>query len=146
MEQPWCACAHGVLIVAEMRKRIPDEGVEQIQGLAPVQRPAEIGSGILSETLHAGLAYRLPEQAVIMVRPAVNGFRRLSTPGLAVLGIEIPLSANRAAIRLKQHAVFAAHVPVEIFHAPLFFAGKQVSGFISVGQEVRAGGFAAGQA
>ena len=80
---------------------------------------------------------------MVMQWPAIHRFGRLAAPRFAVLGIEIPLPASGITVRLQQHAVPAAHVPVKIFHAPLFLAGEQIPGFESVGEKVHAGSLAA---
>jgi hypothetical protein len=126
-----------------MGKRYVDECGEHFQGLATVHWPSESRGRIVAETPYAGIAYRLPEQCMVMQRPPINGFRRLSAPRLAVFGIEVPLAAHRTALGLEQHAMFAAHVPVKILHAPLLLAGKQIPRFETVGEEVHAGGFSA---
>ncbi|VEB44243.1 Uncharacterised protein [Chromobacterium violaceum] len=112
MEQPPRARAHRVLVGAEMRQRVFDEGAQLRQRLGAVERPAQGVRLRLAEAVHLGVDNGLPQPAVVMLRTRIVWFGRVAGPALAVVGVEIPASAGGLAVVVHQNAVLAPQVTV----------------------------------
>jgi hypothetical protein len=57
---------------------------------------------------------------VVMLRTQVGWLGWVTFPGLAVLGIKVPLATHGLVCLVDQHAVAFAHQAVKGFHQPLF--------------------------
>ena len=119
MEQARRLCGQRVFVVAKVRQRGGDEGVQAVQGLGAVQRPAQRGGLRRAKAGHARALYHGPQGAVVVLRAPVGGLRRGAGPGLAVVMVKVPLPAFGLAVGVQHHLVAAAHVAVEVLHQPL---------------------------
>jgi hypothetical protein len=118
VEQARRLAGHGVFIVAKVRQRLGDEGLQAGQRLGAVQRPAQ-GCGLrLAQAVHAAALQHCPQPAVV-VWGASRAARRGAGPGLAVVVVKVPLPAFGLAVGIQQQPVAAAHVAVEMLHQPL---------------------------
>ena len=138
MEQARCARVHGVLVVAEMRQRLVDEGVEVGQGLVAVERPAQVGGVRIAEAGDAGGLDAAPQRRMVVAVAPVGRHRGGARPGLAVLGVEVPAPALRARRPGHQDAVALAQVAVEGLHGPPLPFAEEGGGFVAPGEEMRA--------
>ena len=136
VKEPAGALAQGVLEVAEMGQGVLDEGRQVRAGLVGVQWPGQAIGLRVAERGDASVDDGLPEFAVVVRRTPVCGLWRLAGPGLAVVGVEVPLATLGLAVGGHQHAMLAAHVPVEVLHQPLLAACEEPRRFVSLGEEV----------
>jgi hypothetical protein len=95
MEKPPAAHGHGVLIVAKVRQALLDKMIQLLESFRAIQRPAEINLSRVTETFHPGRLNRLPQRSMVVTRPAIPRLAGLSSPGLAILLIVIPATADR---------------------------------------------------
>ena len=146
MEQPPVARAHGVLVVAKVGQHMVGKSVELVQRFRPVQGPAKLRRLRLAKAFDACRFNGLPERAVVMQRAGVGRLGRRAFPGLAVVGVQIPLAADGLIQAVDQHPVAHPHVAVKIFHQPLFAAGKQGGSLVTLGVEMVAVGLQAADA
>lgn len=138
MKQTPVLTGHGILEAAEVRQTIANEVIQHDQRFVAIQRPGH-GLGLrVAEAVHAGLADHDPERAMIVAGQAQLRQRRITTPGLAVVVIVVPLAAFGAAIQRHQHTGALTHLAVERLHQPLPAIGKMPGDNIARGQEMLA--------
>ena len=145
MEQARRLGGQRVFVVAKVRQRGGDEGVQAGQGLAPVKRPAQRVCLGRAKAGHARAPNHGPQGAVVVLRAPVGGLGRGAGPGLAVVVVKVPLPAFGLAVGVQQHPVAAAHVAVEVLHQPLAAAVHQGGQVAPGGQEMLAVHRLAGQ-
>jgi hypothetical protein len=119
--EPRIAGPHRILVAAEQRQAVLDEGVQGLQGLRPRHRPGKalqlsrmLGEALLDQGNHLTRHGVGLEAAARRQRTRAYGAK-----GLAVFGIEVPLAAERHVLpmRVHQHPVPFASLAVEVLHA-----------------------------
>ena len=114
--EPGLAWPHRILVAPEVRQAVRDEGFERLQRLLARHRPGEI---IEPSRVHREARVdQIDDLSRHSVGLEASRRRHVTWPrraeGLAVVGIEVPLPADRLAV-LHQHAVALAQLAVEVF-------------------------------
>ena len=119
--KPRIARPHRILVTAKQRQALLHEGLQCLQRVRTRHRPREAVEA--ARMLRKALGHErdhLARQRIGLEAAARRHCARAgSTKGLAVLGIEIPLSAERQVLvlRVHQHAMPLALLAVEVLHA-----------------------------
>jgi hypothetical protein len=135
--QPGLARPQRVLPAAEVRQALVDEALQRMQRLLARDGPGKAveRSGVLGEAL----PHECDDLAcdLIGLEARALGHRTGATlaEGLAVVGVEVPLPAERL-VAVHQHRMLAPHLAVEVLHAQLLAAFRMRCELVHGGKEM----------
>eukprot|EP01132_Coremiostelium_polycephalum_P021081 gene21081-biopygen11802 len=135
VKQERLVAGHGVLVVAEPRQAI-------VQKVVPEGLRVGVGHGVIEGvegTVVAAEVFTYQRQHVLgdRVRAEARRVGRLGALGqcLAVVRIKVPGTAHWRTVTVEQEPALAAHLPVEVLHAQLFFTAGPSRELVTAAQE-----------
>ena len=123
VKKPRLSLPHGVLVQAEMRQPVPDEIIQRLQGLLPVNGPAEgfHRPGVLRKApVHQSNHFQGDGIGFEAAGRRYHAWALFAKAG-PVLGVKVPLPAY-GEFSVHENAGFFAHLPVKELHAQLLAA------------------------
>ena len=128
MKQPVRGRVHRILVIPKIWQASRNEGLQLFQCLRSPIGPGKILRHRGAESFYPCRLNLCPQAAVVVCHIPRFRCRRFSLPGLAIIVVEIPLSALGRAILFHQQIRAFSHHTVIRLHEPALRLGLEMLG------------------